>query len=298
MRTRPPSRFPSPELPKEDNHIAEVDQDDDSRSDASSSGLPRPLITAEDYEALVCRSCVSQIPILQAWAGTPGVAMVVREAPDSSWKIIGALAEENPVQVQVDGLEAASIAPPAPVEQPGSEVHTTTEPVSEDTYPGLSHAEGRKRSLLSSSPSADGPSVKRSRTSMSCDKACLVPTRHPFSQSIFVQDGAPTLGEGDVFLSGDWRKRWCLCDSCLPELRKHPYLLEEEETYEPPEDPDSRELRSSMLVRVANNPAPAELSLEELGLRALDRIPRDRALDGIRAFNTMRYAVTRFLLDT
>jgi hypothetical protein len=56
--------------------------------------------------------------------------------------------------------------------------------------------------------------------------------------------------------------------------------------------------RQCLLVRVANNPAPAELSLEELGLRALDRIPRDRALDGIRAFNTMRYAVTRFLLDT
>ena len=31
------------------------------------------------------------------------------------------------------------------------------------------------------------------------------------------------------------------------------------------------------------------LSLEELGLRALERIPRDRALDGIRAFNSMRY---------
>ena len=30
--------------------------------------------------------------------------------------------------------------------------------------------------------------------------------------------------------------------------------------------------------------------MEELGLRALDRLPRDRALDGIRAFNTMRYA--------
>lgn len=29
--------------------------------------------------------------------------------------------------------------------------------------------------------------------------------------------------------------------------------------------------------------------MEELGLRALDRLPRDRALDGIRAFNTMRY---------
>ncbi|THH18346.1 hypothetical protein EUX98_g8977 [Antrodiella citrinella] len=57
---------------------------------------------------------------------------------------------------------------------------------------------------------------------------------------------------------------------CLPSLEAHPYLIEEEETYEPPEDPDSG------------------LSLEELGLRALQRYPRDRAIDGIRAFNEMR----------
>ena len=30
------------------------------------------------------------------------------------------------------------------------------------------------------------------------------------------------------------------------------------------------------------------LSLEELGLRALQHIPRDRAIDGIRAFMDMR----------
>ena len=60
---------------------------------------------------------------------------------------------------------------------------------------------------------------------------------------------------------------------CLPSLHERPYLLEEEETYEPPEDPDSG------------------LTLEELGMRALQRLPRDRALDGIRAFNEMRCAL-------
>jgi E3 ubiquitin-protein ligase UBR7 len=37
------------------------------------------------------------------------------------------------------------------------------------------------------------------------------------------------------------------------------------------------------------NNSTSELSLEQLGIRALERLPRDRALDGIRAFNTMRY---------
>ncbi|KAI9454425.1 hypothetical protein F5148DRAFT_1229582 [Russula earlei] len=249
LRTCPSSRSPPPEILEEENAGA---QDDDSRSEVSSSGLPPPLITAGDYDALVCRSCVSNISILQAWAGTPGIAMVVRDGPDSQWKIIGFL-QDDVVGVD-DGPETEGKSP-ARVE--------ALDP-------------GKKRSLLNSSPSPDGPRGKRMCTSgTSIDfsqKACLAPAPHPFAQAVLAQLDEEMLGAGDIFLSGDWRERWCQCDSCILELRKHPYLLEEEETYEPPEDPDSH------------------LSLEELGLRALERLPRDRALDGIRAFNTMRYA--------
>ena len=31
------------------------------------------------------------------------------------------------------------------------------------------------------------------------------------------------------------------------------------------------------------------LSLEELGIRALERLPRDKAINGIHAFNELRY---------
>ncbi|KAH9965305.1 hypothetical protein BC827DRAFT_1265323 [Russula dissimulans] len=282
LRPRPSSRLPSPEITAEENGAPQMEQVDDSRSDASSSGLPRPLITAEDYDALVCRSCVSQIPILQAWAGTPGIIMVVREDPDSSWRIIGALQDDdlvvddgpgekgkNPAGVEASDPNHTPVPTQPPLEIPSS------------PQPELDPVQGKKRSLLNSFPSADGPSVKRSRTSgTSVDfsqKACVAPAPNPFAHAVLAQTGVHTLGAGDVFLTGDWRKRWCQCDSCVPELRKHPYLPEEEETYEPPEDPDSR------------------LSLEELGLRALERLPRDRALDGIRAFNTMRDDLKNFL---
>lgn len=39
------------------------------------------------------------------------------------------------------------------------------------------------------------------------------------------------------------------------------------------------------------------LSLEELGMRALERLPRDRAIDGIHAFNGMRLVVWFALLS-
>jgi E3 ubiquitin-protein ligase UBR7 len=222
-----------------------VDQADDSHSDASSSGLPPPLITAEDYDALVCRSCVSQIPVLQVWAGTPGVTMVVRQDPDSSWRIIGGLQEE--ILVIDDGPDAEGTIS-AGVKTSDSN-HTcppiqlltghATPPPDHDTL------QGKKRSLINSSPPADRPSVKRSRTSEtspdSSQKVCVAPAPHPIAQAVLAQNGAQTLGAGDIFLSGDWRERWCRCGSCLPTLQKHPYFLEEEETYEPPEDPDSRE---------------------------------------------------------
>jgi len=299
LRTRPSSRLPSPDTMTEENGAPQMEQVDDSRSDASSSGLPRPLITAEDYDALVCRSCVSQIPILKAWAGTPGITMVVREDPDSLWTIIGALQDDD---IVIDDGPGAKGKSPADVEAPDpNDTSIPTQPPLEGTSsPQLEFdaIQGKKRNLLNSFPSDDGPSAKRSRTSGtsvdSSQKACLVPAPNPSAHAVLAQSGVHALGAGDIFLAGDWRKRWCQCDSCIPELRKHPYLLEGEETYEPPEDPDSSESCSSMISGRTNN-STLGLSLEELGLRALERLPRDRALDGIRAFNTMRYAGDRFL---
>jgi E3 ubiquitin-protein ligase UBR7 len=235
----------------EENGTAQVDQDGDSLSDASSSGLPPPLITAEDYDVLVCRKCVLQIPILQAWAGTPGVIMVVRDGPESSWEVIGVL-QEGDLVINVGPEAEEKIPARSEASDPDhAHPHVTTQSLTDDTSPSQPDpdtVQGKKRSLVNSSSFSDGPCVKRSRTSgTSVDtpqRVCLVPAVHPFAQAVFAQGGVQTLGVGDIFLSGDWRKRWCSCDSCLSELRKHPYLLEEEETYEPPEDPDSREFQS------------------------------------------------------
>ncbi len=222
--------------------------------------------------------------------------MVVREDPDSSWNVIGALQEDDLVvddPVVEQSQEAESDIPTASVEALGSEgTHTPTR--SGDDSPSSSNTDavqGKKRTLPTP-PTIGGPSAKRSRTfepsSHPPQKFCQAPAPNSFAQAIFVQDGARTLGEGDIFLSGDWRERWCLCDLCLPRLQEHPYLLKGDETYEPPEDPDSSKLQSVMDVRRIDSDFVG-LSLEELGLRALERIPRDRALDGIRAFNSMRY---------
>ncbi|KAK0495677.1 hypothetical protein EDD18DRAFT_1170331 [Armillaria luteobubalina] len=133
---------------------------------------------------------------------------------------------------------------------------------------------GSKRAL---SPSAEEPEAKRARTEVSNSKSpCLAPPINPVAQRILTVSD-PDLGTGDVFLTEDFRGRWCRCTSCLPSLEANKFLLQEEETYEPPDDPDSG------------------LSLEELGIRALSRIPRERAIDGIHAFNAMRDDLVQYL---
>ncbi|KAJ6504117.1 hypothetical protein C8R47DRAFT_1038371 [Mycena vitilis] len=268
LRTRPEPRPPTPEP---DHHEPEPDApeadqpqapaleiegetavDDDAASNASSSGLPPPLVTSDDYDAFVCRACVKEIPTLRRLVGTPGAITVVRVDVDSPWTRLGdAPAGEN-----------------APV--------AIADVTSTDPSGGI----GTKRASSPSPPTGE-PAPKRARTdSASIFKTCLAPPVEPRAQEAYTSaqlDEDAALCTGDVFLTENFREQWCRCDDCLPSLEAHPYLLEEEDTYEPPEDPDSG------------------LSLEELGMRALERLPRDRAIDGIMAFNAMRDNLRAYL---
>ncbi|KAI0746784.1 hypothetical protein C8Q80DRAFT_1235669 [Daedaleopsis nitida] len=264
LRERPSSRAPSPAPPAESAN-PEGPPVDDGASDASSSGLPPPLVCADDYDALICNGCVRKIDALRRIAGTPGALMVVRTPghEGTSWVIIGKDEPKESVQVNVEGrdrkVEDAVSPPQAPVA-------------------------GEKRERSASL--AQEPQPKKARLSPETEKPpCLAPPQDPRVEKLLSHlDSASGEaieaegneaseryeGAGDVFLAEEWRSRWCRCQNCLPSLQAHPYLLEEEETYEPPEDPD------------------LGVSLEELGMRALQRLPREKAIDGIMAFNAMR----------
>ncbi|KAJ7705439.1 hypothetical protein B0H17DRAFT_973989 [Mycena rosella] len=302
-----PAEAPT-EAPTADAENAADADADDAASDASSSGLPPPLITSDDYDAFVCRACVQRIPALRRLAGTPGAITVIRADVAAPWTRLG---DEPPKEED------------APV------VVTDADTVDPEST-------GAKRALPPPT-AADEPALKRTRTSSassastSAAKPCLAPPPAPLAQAAYAEtsawDADAALCTGDVFLTEDFRARWCRCDDvrlfpsppsndqywyspylalqflllslkllihalhpylstsklsanlmqCLSSLEAHPYLLEEEETYEPPEDPDSG------------------LSLEELGMRALARLPRDRAIDGIMAFNAMRDNLRAYL---
>ncbi|EKM53251.1 uncharacterized protein PHACADRAFT_259470 [Phanerochaete carnosa HHB-10118-sp] len=258
IRERPTSRASSPETSAhEAKPSGAEDEDADAHSEASSSGLPPPLVTASMYDVLVCSACVAKIDTLRRYAGTPGVLMVVRDTPQDGWKLIGR-PEDQSQHVDI-GTNSK------PFDNATTGDKRTPSPSAEDTQ--------QAKRLRTASPADE---ARTSVLPLSRPQPCLAPGPNPKAQDILsaARIGAPkgsaeSLGAGDIFLTHGWRDRWCRCSSCLSSLEANS-LLEEEETYEPPEDPDSG------------------LSLEELGLRALQRLPRERALNGIQAFNEMR----------
>ncbi|KAF7798074.1 hypothetical protein EIP86_009288 [Pleurotus ostreatoroseus] len=267
LREQPVSREPTPTAQVKPEEPAE---DDDARSEASSSGLPPPLIGASAYEALVCASCVQKIDTLKRYAGTPGVLMVARDDAESAWKVVDSVTEA--IKNEREHLDV-DFGPPIKTEPTDADIKIEQ---------NGDAAVGNKRPHPDDT--ADTPDAKRHRLGDDTlagsspldnnNKICLSPPTNPLAQRIL--NGATSLGAGDVFLTDGFRDRWCKCSDCLPSLQANSFLLEEEETYEPPDDPD------------------VGISLEELGLRALQRIPRDRAIDGIHAFNELRYVA---LLD-
>ncbi|KAK9474336.1 uncharacterized protein V1510DRAFT_374023 [Dipodascopsis tothii] len=117
---------------------------------------------------------------------------------------------------------------------------------------------------------AAGPAVKRTRTddgalaTIAEDSACKVPTGTPPAQSF------------SLFLVDGWRERLCGCPDCAELFGRFPYLRDEEDTYEPPQDED-----------------PA--SLLESGARALSALPHAHAVETIHGYNQIKERLATFL---
>ncbi|CAE6421522.1 unnamed protein product [Rhizoctonia solani] len=224
---------------------AQNEDEDDASSACSSASLPPALLPGDTYETLICGSCVRENPTLKRYAGTKGFRMVVPS--EEGFKILGEEWEEQEQEeVDVVGQEE--------------------EPKATGTKRRASGADEQAQAPKRARANSPNPSESTPSEPATSRHRCTAPPINPLAQTTL----ADPVACGDVFLSAGWRERWCRCETCYPSILKHPFLLEEEETYEPPRDPD------------------AGLSLEELGMRALATLPHERALDSIRAYNAMR----------
>ncbi|KAH7107287.1 hypothetical protein BKA62DRAFT_610594 [Auriculariales sp. MPI-PUGE-AT-0066] len=273
----PPERALSEELDTPEAEAADGEPEDDLTSCASDPDLPHALLGRDDYDALICGACAHKMPEIQRYAGTPNLLLIVR--PDSSldWAILGARVHQPDAEAAATATEPPE-SPPAtePVaSSSGSSTAMNEEPVTKHNGKRLA------------SPVEDEPrEVKRMR--LDGDETCRVPIpsatvlaafaeTKPLEEDGTSQDRPLVQSVGDIFLVEGWRDDLCRCTKCKPFFDLHPYLLELEETYEPPSDPD------------------LGLSIEELGLRALNGLPHTTAIEGARLFNVLRDDLTSFL---
>src|SRR5207247_1732994 len=77
----------------------------------------------------------------------------------------------------------------------------------------------------------------------------------------------------------------CRCPSCFPNLKAHPQLLEEEDTYEPPVSEDGDDGAQSVGTG----------SLLDRGEAAFNNMDRVRAIQGAMAYAHLKDKVAAFL---
>ena len=176
----------------------EANVDEDAQSEASSSGLPPPLVAASAYDAFVCSACVLKIDTLRRYAGTPGVLMVVRNTPQDTWKVIGH-------QTNLDDVVDIGAGPG----------HSETAAVGEKR-PLADPDQETQQSKRSRADSVGTPTAVNEAVNGGPRQPCLAPEANILAQGILSavqekEDETTALGTGDVFLVGDWRQRWCQC---------------------------------------------------------------------------------------
>lgn len=95
----------------------------------------------------------------------------------------------------------------------------------------------------------------------------------------------PVSQARSMFLKENFRDYLCHCSQCLQRMEETPALVEAEQIYEPPRDPD-----------ILNSD---EDSLYDAGTRALEEtlrtMPREKAIEGIMAFKELKNSITEYL---
>lgn len=227
--------------------------------------LPVGFPDEDAFEHLICYKCVEAFPWIKRYAAAPGFLSPVyyQEGGDAKKGV-----QEN--KEKTPGVPSAT----ASTEESSSKKRKA--PESEDAVAPETEATKRQRNSqepLNDIPtSLDTPANPRS-TKAICHYSNLPP--------------APT-GQLTLFLKEDFRDQICRCPACFPLLTQHPYLLEEEDVYEPP-------VSESDDADPPGTGSVGSRSLLDRGEAALSNMDRVRAIEGVMVYNHLKDKVKDFL---
>lgn len=210
--------------------------------------LPPGFPDEDDFEGFICYKCVDTNPWIKRYAGTSGfLAPVFKRS-----------------------------AAPSPETEVAAKSTDLLTPSSSESRKRKS--EDDESSNCSSSKRVKGDEGARlEKESNNDDK--LTPQSCKVKALPEARDGQMSL-----FFKSEFRDHLCRCSDCFPQLSKHPQLLEEEETYEPPVSEDGDGGGSTV----------GSGSIYDRGESALKNVDRVRAIEGVMAYNHLKEKLTPF----
>ncbi|KAL9600213.1 MAG: hypothetical protein Q9219_003356 [cf. Caloplaca sp. 3 TL-2023] len=237
--------------------------------------LPPGFPPEDNFETFICHKCVDTNPWIKRYAGSTGFlspAFASKEpVPDQSAlnlakQATGDLAASDDGRGMIPSGDLPSNIQPSATDDTATVISQENE---KPSPPSLKRKAGDEDTSTASFDLPDSKKVK-SETTEHCYRDSLP---EPPSQSF------------SLFVKEDFRDHFCRCIKCYPDLRKHPQLLEEEESYEPPLSEDGEDDRASAGTG----------SLLDRGEAALNNVDRVRAIEGVMAYNHLKDKVKSFL---
>ncbi|KAI4135438.1 MAG: hypothetical protein LQ341_005874 [Variospora aurantia] len=255
------------------------DDEDNENHDDLPPGFPRE----DEFETFICYKCVGANPWIRRYAGSAGfLPSVAKSTALLDWADLYHAAGERTEEESGNGLQPSR----GNVGLLSNEDEKTKTPLpsegAQSTTTG-SHIGSDPRSVLSSG------SLKRKAEEQDADSLASATSKKSKVESTkdCYYDSLPDTRSGSIslFLKEDFRDHFCRCAKCYLDLRKHPQLLEEEESYEPPisesDDVDGGSVGTGSLL--------------DRGEAALNNVDRVRAIEGVMVYNHLKDKVKSFL---
>ncbi|KAL8681998.1 MAG: hypothetical protein Q9186_001940 [Xanthomendoza sp. 1 TL-2023] len=232
---------------KKARHAAEPTPDHDGNGSEETTNQPRELEhddeelppgfpAEDDFETFICYKCVDANPWIKRYASSTGfLPPVLHTGVQPTNEHTSIIRAESPNHKEPDGALGRETVADKPVQN-----SVISDPEGNQNSPPSSTSL-KRRADDDDTEEQDMPNQAK-KIKLETNKNCYyetLPEARPESLSIFLKE--------------DFRDHLCRCANCYIKLRKHPQLLEEEESYEPPSRRSRFEQRRSKGVMVYNH---------------------------------------------
>ncbi|KAL8852514.1 MAG: hypothetical protein Q9221_002638 [Calogaya cf. arnoldii] len=234
----------------------------DEEADHEDEEMPPGFPAEDDFETFVCYKCVEANPWIKRYASSTGFLPPVFKTGDEVADGVPKPSDNDPAN-SVAAHDATANA---------AEGHAKNKDVGEESITTPA-ANPLKRRAEEDDEESHGPTQSK--------KSKIEINHNCYYKSL----PEPAPQKLSLFLKEDFRDHFCRCSNCYLNLRKHPQLLEEEESYEPPISEEDENGRGSVGTG----------SLLDRGEAALNNVDRVRAIEGVMVYNHLKDKVKSFL---